>query len=184
MPTDHQGPEPASVEAGEEAEPSADRADLVGAEAVGRWFGVPHATVSQWRRRYSVGSDNPCPQPDALIGRWAGWRKERKADWLAWDQRRKAKQKAKPEDYRADTVTYAGPDKVGEWLGISRVAVTHLRVQYADTPTPCPEPDVVISGGKPIPGWLPQREADWREWNAGRPGRGAPGRKRGSRSAK
>ncbi|WP_242882552.1 hypothetical protein [Actinomadura litoris] len=182
MPSDHQASEP--VEDDECAGVPSAGAELVSAEAVGRWFGVPHATVSQWRRRYDDDSENPCPQPDVLIGRWAGWRRDRKAAWLAWDERRKAKQKAKPEEYQADTVTYLGPDKVGEWLGISRVAVTHLRAAYADTATPCPEPDVVITGGKPIPGWLPEREAEWREWNAGRPGRGAPGRKRGPRAAK
>ncbi|MBO2459845.1 hypothetical protein [Actinomadura violacea] len=182
MSTDRHASDAVSNEAGDAAATTADRAVLVGAEAVGRWLGVPHATVSQWRRRYADG-DNPCPQPDAQISRWAGWRADRKAAWLAWDERRKTKQKAEPADYQADTVTYVGIDEVGRWLGIARTAASHLKARYADT-LPPPEPDVVISGPRPISGWLPERKAEWLAWKESRPGQGAGGGPKRPKSAK
>ena len=142
----------------------------LGTDEVASWFNVPKATVSQWRRRYS-GTDNPCPEPDALIGRTAGWLPERSADWKAWDERR-GRDEARPEEERISTTEYKGTDDVGAWFGVPGATVARWRSRYAGTDNPCPEPDALIGR---VAGWLPQREADWRAWDKRRAGQGAGG---------
>lgn len=53
---------------------------------VGEWFGVSGAQVARWRSRYK--DTHPCPEPDAVIGRTAGWLPTREAEWRAWDTAR------------------------------------------------------------------------------------------------
>jgi hypothetical protein len=50
--------------------------------AIGEWFGVSAAAVSQWRTRYA--DTHPCPEPDVLVGRTPGWSAERRPEWVAW----------------------------------------------------------------------------------------------------
>ncbi|KAB2344904.1 hypothetical protein [Actinomadura rudentiformis] len=158
----------------------------IGTDQIAQWFSVSPATVSQWRIRFAVdNSDNPCPQPDIQINRWAGWRSERKAAWLAWDERRKAKQKAEPADYEAETVSYAGPQDVGEWFGVPGGTVSRWRLRYAKTNMPCPAPNVVIKGlseQASVPGWRPDRKDEWLTWEKQRPGRGAGGGRKPAKS--
>ena len=44
----------------------------------------------------------------------------------------------------------------------------------------CPQPDVVIGSTRPIKGWNPSREQEWRDWHASRAGAGAGGGRRSS----
>jgi hypothetical protein len=80
---------------------------------------------------------------------------------------------------RVRTVNYVGTAGVGAWFGVSSRTVAKWLSRYAET-HPCPEPDVLVGGAKPVPGWLPGRETEWREWEAARPtqGHGRGGAKR------
>lgn len=69
-------------------------------------------------------------------------------------------------------VVYLSRAQIGAWFGVEGGTVAKWQERYADT-RPCPEPDVLVGS---IPGWLPSRAQEWREWEAGRPGQGAPGR--------
>lgn len=60
---------------------------------------------------------------------------------------------------------------VGAWFGVPGTTVSQWRYRYRET-HPIPEPDVIVGR---IPGWDPSREQEWRQWEAGRPGRGAGG---------
>ncbi|GAA2618797.1 hypothetical protein GCM10010411_62930 [Actinomadura fulvescens] len=73
-------------------------------------------------------------------------------------------------------VRYRDMGQVGEWFGVSGKTVSKWRTRYADD-HPCPEPDA-MTGEPPgeTPGWLPDRENEWRAWHASRPGQGAKGR--------
>lgn len=51
--------------------------------AIGAWFGVPAATVSQWRSRYT-----DFPAADAVIGRTPGWAPSREAEIRRWEAAR------------------------------------------------------------------------------------------------
>ncbi|MFF4989645.1 hypothetical protein ACFY19_20800 [Streptosporangium saharense] len=72
---------------------------------------------------------------------------------------------------------FVGAATVAEWIGVSSGAITVYRKRYADTtvPGPCPEPDIVVTGERDVPGWSPDREDEWRRWNANRVGQGAGG---------
>lgn len=71
---------------------------------------------------------------------------------------------------------YVGVAGVASWLDVSPPTVTKWLTRYADS-HPCPPPDAeVVEGEKITRGWLPERESDWRAWDAGRVGQGAAGR--------
>lgn len=70
------------------------------------------------------------------------------------------------------TTHYVGYKGVGAWLGVPPGTVSKWVSRYAET-APTPAPDADIEGR---PGWLPERETDWRKWDTGRAGQGAPGR--------
>lgn len=66
---------------------------------------------------------------------------------------------------------YLGMTEVGEWFGVAGGTVAVWRRRYQDT-NPCPEPDAMVGTS---PGWLPEREPEWRSWRASLPGQGAGG---------
>jgi hypothetical protein len=70
------------------------------------------------------------------------------------------------------TVQYVDMADVGAWFGVSGATVAKWRTRYADT-HPCPAPDAMV--GARTPGWLPEREEEWREWERTRPGQGVGG---------
>jgi len=72
---------------------------------------------------------------------------------------------------------YFGAALVAGWIGIAPRSLPIYLKRYAGTDNPCPAPDVVVVIGddKEVHGWLPTREAEWREWNARRTGRGVGG---------
>lgn len=51
--------------------------------AIGAWFGVSGATVSQWRSRYA-----DFPVADVVIGRTPGWAPSREAEIRRWEASR------------------------------------------------------------------------------------------------
>lgn len=68
---------------------------------------------------------------------------------------------------------------VANWLGVKAGTVTQWleREKRGDVP-PTPRPDILLSPGRsgvPDRGWLLTRRAEWLEWRASLPGRGAPG---------
>lgn len=68
----------------------------------------------------------------------------------------------------------AGVAGVAQWFGVKPETVTKWMLRHPGYP----EPDVTISpgrNGRPDQGWLPEREAEWREWKASLPGQGAGG---------
>ncbi|WP_433367877.1 hypothetical protein [Streptosporangium sp. CA-115845] len=72
-------------------------------------------------------------------------------------------------------VRYVGVAGVAAWFEVSPGTVTKWLDRYAET-HPYPKPDAEIGEGKlAVKGWLPEREAEWRAWKAGRPGQGAGG---------
>ncbi|GAB2858235.1 hypothetical protein GCM10022221_67160 [Actinocorallia aurea] len=80
---------------------------------------------------------------------------------------------AAPAEHRP--IVYVDMAGVAEWFGVSRAAVAQWRSRYAGSsveagrPGPCPEPDAMTGS---TPGWLPEREAEWRRWEASRLGSG------------
>lgn len=52
---------------------------------------------------------------------------------------------------------------IAEWFGVEVRTVTKWRQRYPDFPAP----DAVIGS---VAGWLPDREAEIRDWNRSRPG--------------
>lgn len=75
-------------------------------------------------------------------------------------------------------ITYLDMDQVGAWFGVNRATVTKWRTRYAAS-HPIPEPDAMVGRS---PGWLPERETEWREWEASRPGQ-TSGLQRGRRAS-
>ena len=77
------------------------------------------------------------------------------------------------------SVRYLGQAAIGRKLGAGRHAVATWRNRYRDSPVPFPEPDVWIGDGEDddhaIPGWLPARLEEIREWRKSLPGQGAGG---------
>ena len=74
------------------------------------------------------------------------------------------------------TVWYVGVAGVAAWLEVSPPTVTKWLTRYAEThPTPAPDAEIGEEGSG-VKGWLPEREAEWRAWDEGRPGQGAAGR--------
>lgn len=71
-----------------------------------------------------------------------------------------------------ETEHFLGMKDVGAWFGVPGTTVAKWIKRYADD-HPCPTPNVMV--GERTPGWLPDREDEWREWEEGRPGRGAGG---------
>ncbi|MBO0884727.1 MAG: hypothetical protein J2P17_31220 [Mycobacterium sp.] len=67
---------------------------------------------------------------------------------------------------------YVDMNGVGAWFDVPGTTVAKWRARYADS-QPCPEPDVLV--GERTPGWLPGREAEWREWHRNRIGQGRGG---------
>ena len=72
---------------------------------------------------------------------------------------------------------YLGQAAIARQLGVSRHLVGTWRNRYRNSPTPFPEPDILIleSDGKDIPGWLPGRMDEITAWKASLPGQGAGG---------
>jgi hypothetical protein len=62
---------------------------------------------------------------------------------------------------------------VADLFSVQPGTVEKWRQRYDDFP----EPDAIIgmNHGQPIRGWSPEREQEFREWEKGRPGRGAGG---------
>lgn len=78
------------------------------------------------------------------------------------------------------TPRYLGQAAISRELGVSRGVVGTWRNRYKDTPTPFPEPDVLIGADdgdddRAIPGWLPGRLEEIRRWRDSLPGQGAGG---------
>ncbi len=81
------------------------------------------------------------------------------------------------------TDVYWGVGEIGALFGVPGQTVDVWRRRYgpnrtaeqlAKGPT-CPAPDIVIGISRPIAGWHPSREQEWRHWHASRPGAGAGG---------
>lgn len=64
-------------------------------------------------------------------------------------------------------IRYLGAADVAAWFGVDARTVTKWRARYPEFPTPD-----AMTGGR-VPGWLPERETQIRQWEAQRPGRGA-----------
>ncbi|MGW1679383.1 hypothetical protein [Saccharopolyspora sp. NPDC002376] len=67
-------------------------------------------------------------------------------------------------------------------LGVTRQAVTNWRARYgedSDHPFPAPDVEIVVDvdddQADGVPGWLPERIDEVRQWRTGLPGRGAGG---------
>lgn len=60
-------------------------------------------------------------------------------------------------------------------LGVTPSAVTTWRSRYNGTATPFPAPDIEIGDGRGIPGWLPARLEEIRQWRGSLPGQGSGG---------
>lgn len=73
-------------------------------------------------------------------------------------------------DIRGHSTTYyLGIAGIGAWFAVSAKTVTKWLTRYDDYPAP----DVIIgSGHRETPGWSPDREPEWRDWYAARPGHG------------
>lgn len=67
---------------------------------------------------------------------------------------------------------YLSAADIARWFGVEARTVHKWRSRYADFP----EPDATIGD---VPGWEPERELEIRQWEAGRPGQGAGGGRRG-----
>lgn len=70
---------------------------------------------------------------------------------------------------------YVGMATVGRWIGTTGATVAVYRKRYEETDHPCPPPDALIVEEREVPGWLPERESEWRTWAENRPGQGAGG---------
>lgn len=72
-----------------------------------------------------------------------------------------------------EVIRYMSAADVAALFGVEPGTVEKWRQRYDDFP----QEDAVIGigHGRPIAGWLPGREADFREWESRRPGRGAGG---------
>jgi hypothetical protein len=77
------------------------------------------------------------------------------------------------------TVRYLSQAAIGRQLGGSRHLVGTWRNRYKDTPTPFPEPDAWTGDDddddRSVPGWLPGRMTEIRQWRDSLPGQGAGG---------
>ncbi len=70
-------------------------------------------------------------------------------------------------------IRYVGVGVIAKWFDVSPGTVTKWQSRYAEShPTPAHDAEIEPDGTK---GWLPEREAEWRTWADGRPGRGAGG---------
>lgn len=86
---------------------------------------------------------------------------------------------ATPGQRPTATRDYVGLSVIAGWFGVTRPAVAHWMERHPNFPAP----DVRIrqSGTKAdgsesyVYGWLPEREAEIREWERSRPGQGAGG---------
>lgn len=68
-----------------------------------------------------------------------------------------------------------GPREIGGLFGVTGQTVSAWLPRYRDWyPTPVPDFTAAVKGGTggPVSLWLPEREQEWREWEAGRPGQG------------
>ncbi|MEB3367436.1 hypothetical protein [Saccharopolyspora mangrovi] len=65
-------------------------------------------------------------------------------------------------------IRYLGSADIAGWFGVQTHTVNAWRRRYEDFP----EPDALIGD---TPGWLPEREAEIRQWESNRPGQGAFG---------
>jgi hypothetical protein len=79
----------------------------------------------------------------------------------------------------SEPARYLGQAAIGRRLGVSRHQVATWRNRYRNSPTPFPQPDAWIGDGeedeRAIPGWLPGRLEEIREWRKSLPGQGAGG---------
>jgi hypothetical protein len=77
------------------------------------------------------------------------------------------------------TTRYLSQAAIGRELGGGRHIVATWRNRYRDTPTPFPEPDVVVGDEegdeRSAPGWLPGRMDEIRKWRDSLPGQGSGG---------
>lgn len=64
----------------------------------------------------------------------------------------------------ARPAVHVGQSVIAGWYGVSGPAVSNWIVRHAAT---IPMPDVVVAGadGGEVLGWLPERRAEWDEWN-------------------
>jgi hypothetical protein len=63
-------------------------------------------------------------------------------------------------------IRYLGTSEIGALFGVPGATVVKWRTRYAGWHG-CPEPDAMTDR---TAGWLPEREAEWRTWEATRPG--------------
>lgn len=151
---------------------------LLGVGDVARVLGVSTSAVSRLVERGRKGV--PLPAADYVIGDVAdedatvvvGWLRDREEELRAWFADPVAWAAASEEARRP--VRLLGYADIGALFGVAGGTVRSWRVDSTKTPNPVPSPgpDFLIGEGRPVPGWLPQREQDWRDWYAGRPGQG------------
>lgn len=65
-------------------------------------------------------------------------------------------------------ITYLATSNIAGWFNVDTRTVAKWRSRYSDFPAP----DAIIGD---VAGWLPNREAEIRAWEAARPGQGAGG---------
>jgi hypothetical protein len=68
---------------------------------IARLLDVGASTVSLWVNRQPDDTGDPCPRPDAIIGRAKGWLPERDDEWRAWVQRTRSPKIAEGRSRRA-----------------------------------------------------------------------------------
>lgn len=133
---------------------------LMGTTEVGALFGVPGSAVRTWRERHTT------PAADVAIGDENtklvhGWLPDRADEWREW------KQDGRQGDVR-EPQHLLGVSQIGALFGVKGTTVTIWLSRYADT-HPCPVADFEVGEAKPVQGWLPSRELEWREWHQTRP---------------
>ncbi len=87
---------------------------------------------------------------------------------------------AKPQGAPERPVKMLGIPQIAALFGVERTTVSQWRTRYAGT-HPIPVADVEVgSEARPVSGWHPEREEEWREWYRTRPSEAAkretPGR--------
>lgn len=130
-------------------------------------FGVTLAAVSNWRRRFGPGAENPFPAPDeghpTPVWRWERW-----PEIDAWHERRGGHRPGRPSTprQRADG-RYLSMKDIAERLNVTPGAVRQWR--RALLPIPFPQPDKEITQKtRTVSLWREDRWPDiqgWREWH-------------------
>jgi Putative ATPase subunit of terminase (gpP-like) len=65
------------------------------------------------------------------------------------------------------TVTYAGVAEIARWCGVSQAAVSNWLRRYETYPVPDAQIGIARAGWWNTYGWLPERRAEWLDWQRG-----------------